>query len=254
MAENNQDHAGNASYDENFYQAIKDGSYRSASIILSHVTQYIRPRTVVDVGCGVGTWLAVWKKNFSADVYGIDGNYVDRSQLFIEEENFHPANLEEKITLEKRFDLAESLEVAEHLLPARAESFVEDLIKLSDVILFSAAIPGQGGVNHVNEQFQSYWAEKFLKHSYVALDFLRPHIWKNNQVELWYRQNIFVYVNSTKLYRYPELQKYYLEHRKDITYDTIHPDLWIDRLRGFQNFYNQVMAQVTHQNAGGGVR
>ena len=83
------------------------------------VSEFVRPRNVIDVGCGVGTWLAFWKKIFGAESYGIDGDYVDRSQLLIDAENFHPANLEERITSDKRFDLAMSLEVAEHLTPAQ---------------------------------------------------------------------------------------------------------------------------------------
>lgn len=230
-------------YDENFYRMQKDGSYRSANIILEIVKNYIRPQSVIDVGCGVGTWLSVWQKNFGTQIYGIDGDYVDRKQLFIEEKNFHPYNLEKRINLDRKFDLAMTLEVAEHLTPERADSFVEDLTKLSDVILFSAAIVAQGGTNHINEQMQSYWAEKFSRLGYVAIDCIRPKIWFDKQVASWYRQNIFIYVNSKELYRYPKLQKYYLEHCDSIIYDAVHPEIWIGRLMAFQNFYNQVQAQ-----------
>ena len=207
MAENNQDHAGNEAYDETFYRLNKEGSYRSASIVLPLLMKFVRPRSVIDIGCGTGTWLAVWK-NFGAEVHGLDGDYVDRTQLLIPSGNFHPANLEERFSADVKFDLVETLEVAEHLTPARADSFVEDLTKLGDVILFSAAIVEQGGANHVNEQMQSYWAEKFLRLGYVGIDCLRPQIWGNNQVEPCYRQNILVYAKSSELYRYPELQKY----------------------------------------------
>lgn len=180
------------------------------------------------------------EKNFGAEVYGIDGDYVDRSQLFIDEENFYPLNLESRIVAEGRFDLAESLEVAEHLSPARADSFVEDLTKLSDVILFSAAIPSQGGTNHVNEQWQSYWAEKFLRFGYVAVDCIRPKIWQNVNVWAHYCQNIFIYVKSSELYRYPELQEFYLKHRDATIFDAVHPEMWIGRLSNFQNAYTQL--------------
>ena len=174
------------------------------------------------------------------NVYGIDGDYVDRAQLFIDEKFFHPANIEERITLERRFDLVESLEVAEHLTPARADSFVEDLTRLSDVILFSAAIPAQGGTNHVNEQWQSYWAEKFLRLGYVGIDCIRPQIWRNLDAGLCYRQNIFIYVKDTELYRYPELQEFYLKHRDATIFNAVHPEMWINKLVEFQNAYNQL--------------
>ena len=234
-------------YDEKFYRAQKDGSFRSAEATLPHVAEFIHPRTVVDVGCGVGTWLAVWQKNFGAEIFGIDGDYVDRSQLLIDEKFFHPANLEERISLNRRFDLAMTLEVGEHLSPARADSFVEDLTRLSDVILFSAAIPAQGGVNHINEQWQSYWAEKFSRRGYVTVDCIRPKIWANPAVELWYCQNILLYAKSTELYRYPELQEFYLRHRDATICDKVHPALYANVVLNFQNFYQQVQAYLIKQ-------
>lgn len=249
--ENKQAHAGKQAYDENFYLIQKDGSFKSAMEILPLVNEFIRPRSVVDVGCGVGTWLAAWKhlSRGGINVYGIDGDYVDRSQLLIDEKIFHPANIENRITLERRFDLVESLEVAEHLTPARADSFVEDLTRLGDVILFSAAIPAQGGTNHVNEQWQSYWAEKFLQFDYVGIDCIRPSIWNNGNVEFWYRQNIFIYVKRSELYRYPELQEFYLKHRDATIFNAVHPEMWIGRVNIFQNAYNQLRnAFVNLQN------
>lgn len=250
MPENKQAHAGDEAYDEKFYRLNKDGSYRSASIVLPVLMKYVRPRSVIDIGCGTGTWLAVWK-NFGAEIHGIDGDYVNRTQLMIPEKNFHPTNIEEPLSVNAKFDLVETLEVAEHLTPARADSFVEDLTKLGDVILFSAAIAGQGGNNHVNEQMPSYWAEKFLRLGYVGIDCIRPQIWHNRQVEFWYRQNTLVYAKSTELYRYPELQKYYLEHRDGTIYDVVHPEGWINKLIQFQNFYQQVQVQLATQNGGG---
>ncbi|MBR0289464.1 MAG: hypothetical protein IJQ82_10830 [Selenomonadaceae bacterium] len=174
------------------------------------------------------------------NVYGIDGDYVDRAQLFIDEKFFHPANIEERITLERRFDLVESLEVAEHLTPARADSFVEDLTKLSDVILFSAAIPAQGGTNHVNEQWQSHWAEKFLRFGYVGIDCIRPSVWNNGNAAIHYRQNILIYAKGSELYRYPELQEFYLKHRDATIFNAVHPEMWIIKFLEFQNAYNQL--------------
>ena len=181
----------NQPYDENFYRARrKAGLYKSAAEVLSVVGRFIHPRSVIDLGCGTGEWLAAWQNLFGTEIFGVDGDYVDRSQLSVDEKFFHPANLEERVNLNRRFDLVESLEVAEHLSPARADSFVEDLTRLGDVILFSAAIPAQGGTNHVNEQWQSYWAEKFLRLGYVAVDCIRPEIWDNKNIWAHYCQNI----------------------------------------------------------------
>lgn len=248
-----EDHAGTQNYDENFYKMQKDDSYKSATLVLPAVRKFIRPKKVIDIGCGVGGWLFVWKEFFGAEIYGVDGDYVDRSQLFIPEKNFHPANLENKIKVNEKFDLVETLEVAEHLSPARADSFVEDLVKLGNVILFSAAIVGQIGTNHVNTQMQSYWAERFLNQGYVGIDCIRPQIWNNRNINVIYRQNTLVYVKSSELYHYPELQEYYLKHKENQILDAVHPEIWIGRLIGFQNFYNQVRAQLQNRGGGGAV-
>ena len=145
-----------------------------------------------------------------------------------------------------------TLEVAEHLSPARADSFVEDLTKLSDVILFSAAIPAQGGTNHVNEQWQSYWAQKFSRLGYVAIDCIRPKVWEDTALDIHYRQNIFMYVKSSELYRYPELQEFYLKHRDAIIFDAVHPQMWISRLLVFQNAYANLQKQLAADKRSGG--
>ena len=130
-----------------------------------------------------------------------------------------------KSVLNRRFGLVESLEVAEHLSPKRADSFIEDLTNLGDVILFSAAIAGQGGTHHINEQMQSYWAKKFENLGYVGIDYIRPLIWNNSSVEWWYRQNILIYCKLSELRYYPKLYKFYISN-PTVVYDVIHPELW----------------------------
>jgi hypothetical protein len=115
-------------------------------------------------------------------------------------------DLRHRISLARSFDLAISLEVAEHLPESRAESFVEDLTRLAPMVLFSAAIPGQGGRDHVNEQWQTYWAAMFSQHDYTLCDFLRPKIWNNRRIAYWYRQNILLFCNRRSLETFPELE------------------------------------------------
>ena len=245
----NQAHAGNQPYDSKFFKE-QQGAMQMAGVILPVVEKYVHPKSVVDIGCGIGSWIAMWKKLFGAKVCGIDGDYVDHTQLLIDEEEFYPANLEGGWTesLDKKFDLVESLEVAEHLSPSRADSFVEDLTKLGDVILFSAAIVGQGGTNHVNEQMQSYWAKKFLRLGYVGVDCIRPKVWDSAYLPPWRKQNTIIYVDSKKLYHYPELQKYYLDHGENVIYDLVHPDLWINRFIQFQNMAQNFQAYIEKLN------
>jgi SAM-dependent methyltransferase len=180
-------------YDDAFYTRQREGSKRSARIILPIIFDLIKPQSIVDIGCGVGTWLSVASELGVGNLVGFEGNWV--KDVRKEEGNFSVnfSDLERKIATADRFDLAICLEVAEHLSEARADSLVADLCSLSDVVLFGAAVPGQGGTGHVNEQWQSYWANNFQKNGLLAYDVIRPEVWTNDQVRPWYRQNILLY-------------------------------------------------------------
>lgn len=196
------------------------------------VLKYVRANSVLDVGCGVGTWLSAWKK-YGLEITGLDGDYVPNEMLFISSKAFIPTDLSKRILIKKRFDIVSTLEVAEHLPKERGESFVEDLTRLSDVILFSAAIPGQGGTNHVNEQWQSYWRELFRRRGFSCFDIIRPHIWGDNRVDICYRQNTFLYVKSDRIYKYPELMSTVVSpgFREEIPTDIVHPALFVFKLQ-----------------------
>ena len=88
------------------------------------------------------------------------------------------------------------LEVAEHLPAKSAPDLIQSLVRLAPVILFSAAVPLQGGLHHVNEQWPTYWRELFQEHHFQMLDLIRKEIWKDPRVKSWYRQNIFLLVRS----------------------------------------------------------
>jgi hypothetical protein len=161
------------------------------------IMNLIKPKSVLDVGSGTGTWLKAFEEAGIQEYCGLDGNYVDRSQMQIPAEKFMATDLNKPWTLGKKYDLVISLEVAEHLPESSADAFVESLVNHGDTILFSAAIPGQGGQGHRNEQWPEYWQRKFSKHGFYFHDVIRPRIWDNEKVNWWYRQNIFL-VNRNK--------------------------------------------------------
>jgi 2-polyprenyl-3-methyl-5-hydroxy-6-metoxy-1,4-benzoquinol methylase len=169
-------------------------------IIIDKLLEIYKPQHVVDFGCGLGTFLKAFKEKGIQEVLGLDGTWVNRTLLsdFLEPDEFQEADLENKIVLNKKYDLAISLEVAEHLNKDSASIFIENLVNASDIILFSAAIPFQGGQNHVNEQWFAFWQAEFLKHDYVFNDVFRSYLWNNEQVKWWYKQNMFL-VTSRKL-------------------------------------------------------
>lgn len=168
---------------------------KAASIIVPILCDLLDFKTVLDVGCGTGTWLSVFQENGSEEVLGLDGDHLDK-RLFAKNVSlkcFQSVDLKNGFDLNKKFDLVVCLEVAEHLPSSSEDSLVSSLCRHSNQIVFSAAIPGQGGQNHINEQWLSYWIEKFKRYDFQVFDILRPKIWENNNVENWYRQNIVLF-------------------------------------------------------------
>jgi len=171
-------------------------NFSAAREILPLVFSIYKPSNILDVGCGTGTWLKVAQDLGINQIQGIDGSYVDRSMLKINEDNFYEHDLNTSFNLHKKFDLAICLEVAEHLYPTAAGDLITSLTQHSDVILFSAALPGQGGQRHINEQWPSYWQKLFAEKEFQMQDVIRLQIWNNVKIERWYRQNIFLVVNK----------------------------------------------------------
>jgi len=186
-------------YTKGFYEKIRSGSRRSAEVILPLVLEFLPVSSVVDVGCGDGSWLDVFRKLGVEEILGIDGEYMDRNLLQIPQDRFRPADLSRPFEVERVFDLAISLEVAEHLPPESASAFVASLCGLAPAVLFSAAIPFQGGNHHLNEQWPDKWAELFGEHGYLAVDFVRKRVWQNEAVEWWYAQNTLLFVRRDLL-------------------------------------------------------
>jgi SAM-dependent methyltransferase len=193
------------SYSEKFFVGQKDLSYKSAQQVIPIVQQFVPIRSVCDVGCGVGTWLRAFLEAGVQDIVGLDGYYVDKDLLEIPGSSFHEADLRQPLRLDRSFDIAMSIEVAEHLPESRSISFVEDLTRLAPVVLFSAAIPRQGGTAHINEQWQSHWAAIFAQYDFVTCDVLRPLIWNNADIARWYRQNILLFCRRDFLPKVPKL-------------------------------------------------
>lgn len=187
---------GEHQYGEDFYAYIDAGSRRSARAVAALLMPEMRIDSLLDVGAGHGAWAAEWRSAGVADVLAVDGDYVRRDQLAVPPSQFRAHDLATPLDLERRFDLVQSLEVAEHLPADKADLFVDNLTRHGDAILFSAAVPHQGGEHHVNEQPPEYWRARFAARGYGVFDFLRPRLAGRSEVMPWYRFNTYLYANE----------------------------------------------------------
>jgi SAM-dependent methyltransferase len=194
-----------STYSATFFSRRLQKASQSAKAIVPWLVQSLKPCSIVDVGCGTGSWLAEFRQHGVLDLLGLDGDWVPRSGLEIPEQNFMAVNLAQPLRLNRHFDLAISLEVAEHLPADCAGQFVQNLCSMGDVVLFSAAIPNQGGVGHLNEQWPGFWIEIFRHLDFSCLDCIRPKYWNDERVAFWYAQNSFLFVRSSRFHKFEQL-------------------------------------------------
>jgi len=206
-------------YDPEFFDAITPAALNAAGALMPFVLEYVQPARVIDVGCGRGPWLRVLHEISGCEILGVDGPHVDVTRLVIPRERFVPHDLNLPLPDLGTFDLAVSMEVAEHLLPERADSFVADLCGLAPTVLFSAAIPGQGGTGHINEQWLSFWASRFADHGYRLFDVLRPRLWNDARIPVHYRQNLILFSRNHDLAE---------QTTAAALVDVVHPELFAD--------------------------
>ena len=185
-------------YTADYYKSTVEGpAVRSASTIAESIVSDINPRTVVDVGCGTGALLEALRER-GCEVFGLEyskagleycaSRRLDVAKFDLENDAFGAG---------RTFDAAVSMEVAEHLPEHVADRYVHLLVRLAPVIVFTAAPPGQGGEDHVNEQPPEYWITKFCAHGFEVNTALTEQ-WRNawqtsDKVETWYYQNLMVF-------------------------------------------------------------
>lgn len=206
-------------YDSAFFTRQAKDSLKSARIIVPLVLEIISPKTVVDVGCGVGAWLRAFSEAGVEDIVGYDGEYINASQLLIPADKYCKVDLCRPLPITRVYDLAVCLEVVEHLSPGRSVDYVRTLTSLAPIVLFSAAIPQQGGTNHINEQWPWHWKELFALQGYTRIDAIRPQIWRRKDIEWYYRQNIVLYIRNDVLETHESLmniKKMYIDNDMEI--------------------------------------
>lgn len=216
-------------YNRDFYLDLADVSARSASVIVPVLRDAIEPTSVIDVGCGAGTWMAAWLDAGVTDVWGVDGSRAPDESLGVPRDLIRRLDLGSDLRLDRTYDLVTSFEVAEHLPESRAASFVHDLTRLGPVVAFSAAIPLQGGTGHVTERWQSWWAAHFETEGFAPSVALRTAMWNEESAAAYYAQNLVVYVREDLVSDLPVL--FPGGHRAPAeVLDVVHPRLWQRRV------------------------
>jgi SAM-dependent methyltransferase len=220
-----------AAYDAAWFAGRRAGARRSAEIVLPLVLELVAPRRIVDLGCGTGSWLAVARELGVEDVLGVDGDYIQQSAFEIPADRFRAHDLREPLDLGQHFDLALSTEVGEHLREEDSDTFMDSLVRVAPVILFSAAVPFQGGTRHLNEQWQDWWAERFRARGFTAVDCVRPRIWSDPRVKYFYAQNMLLYVREDVLTEHPALAR--AAGETSFPLRVVHPTLYMHTVRRF---------------------
>jgi len=182
----------------------------------------IAPKSILDIGCGFGFFLAEANKKWQLDHFtGVDGEWVKPETLCIPPEHFLSMDLAEDVYVpEQNYDLTVCLEVAEHLPQKIADRFIKTLTASSDIVLFSAAFTGQGGKRHLNEQPMSYWAKKFVSEGYQPVDILHDYVWPSKTLYPWFRNNLVLFASGTALERYRHFTRFIVTPHM---LDRIHP-------------------------------
>ena len=188
-------------YNQSFYSDQMYRSKEGADLILDYLFGIIGvPASMIDFGCGAGGWLKAAQELGVMNIHGVEGEWISEVVTLVPQENIAKIDLAKELVQSNlqfgRYDLAISLEVAEHLPSAAAEPLVQAMVDSSTIILFGAAIPSQGGVNHINEQYQSYWSELFIERGFECFDIVRPHFWSCEQVSEDKRQNPILFVQK----------------------------------------------------------
>lgn len=213
---------GAITYNEEFF-ADRAAEVQLAKIIVSPLVESLKPSSVVDLGTAAGSWLAAVKQLGVQHVRGIDGPWVPEDQRHIANDEFVPADLEKEIPEIGRFDLAICTEVLEHISKLASVRAVEWLCRAAPVVLFSAAVPLQGGTSHINEAWQSHWSRLFKSQGFETYDVIRPAIWNDKRLPYWYRQNLLL------MARGDVGRALGMTPSDGRMLDSIHPDLYLHR-------------------------
>jgi SAM-dependent methyltransferase len=224
-------------YDPHYHDDKREPARRAAERILPIVLSLVDVESMVDVGCGPGSWLVAAQRLGIPRLTGVEGAWA-RAWFDDEAEGLRAyelvfANLEDELRLPTSYDLAICIEVVEHLSPARGESFIADLCRCAPHVLLGAAIPGQQGPNHLNTRWLSYWATSFAAHRFRPIDVVREQVWNDDALLLPVRQNPVLFVRDD-CYERAAARARALPSPSIGALDLVHPDLYTEYMHALR--------------------
>ena len=219
-------------YSADNYARLGAGPRQSAEQIVPLIMDLFRPTSVVDLGCGQGSWLAEFSELGVKRITGVDGDWAIPS-LQIPAEHFVAADVSQPVNLPEKYDMALCLECAHYLPNGAGEILVNSLVNLAPVVLLSAGVPFQSGTTGTNDQWPEYWKDLFERKGYVLIDCIRQTFWENEQVTYYYRQNSFIFAQRDYVDLRPRLLEFL--NAPQMSLRVIHPLHYMQMIEYLQN-------------------
>lgn len=189
-------------YNDNFFNNTIKFEADSAQAFVEVVLEHFSPRSIVDIGCGAGIYLFEFEKKGIKDILGIDGSVHARNSFLLSEDKLEIFDLAKYYRFKRSYELCLCLELAEHLREEDADTLVDSITSASDLLIFTAAVPGQGprSIGHINEQPHEYWIDKFEKKDYLFQEDLTREMrtkMAEKKVVWWIVNNLMIFKKKT---------------------------------------------------------
>ena len=187
-------------YDREFHKTIENDEYPQAVRVGEYISMFLKPASFIDFGCSTGLYLReVQMKlpNISAIGFEFSQDAVDSALC----KNVYKVDLTESVQIEKiQNTLGLCLEVLEHIEDIHWKEVLTNMTNSCDKLIFSAAVPGQGGVGHINCRPKIDWIKRFHSLGWVVdLDATKHllHYMQQGYHMGWFNNNAMVLIPYT---------------------------------------------------------
>ena len=187
-------------YSTDFYQSVTSRAVIASEVALGTILKNFVAQSVIDIGAGDGVWTSTAlsignpTRLTVVDLPGSTFKLLQKVDKSIKKITLNFEN--DMLKNGEPYDLGICVEVIEHISTGRALLLLDWISVNCCTVMFSGAIPGQGGTHHINEQNQSYWLNVMMARGFIPIDNIRPQLYRNGKIPQYYRNNIFFFINS----------------------------------------------------------